>query len=145
MTPPNTEANVSGTFSVPASAYASLTLDKFVVMRVAMSRNSSPEMCSVFEFGEVEDYNVRIVKPLATNILDLTQIQIYPNPVKNVLNITRVEDGSKYTIYSAIGQLVQSGGIFSNKIDVSRLINGIFIINIEAKNGQSAQRKFIKE
>ncbi len=145
MTPPNTEANVSGTFSVPASAYASLTLDKFVVMRVAMSRTSSPEMCSVFEFGEVEDYNVRIVKPLATNILDLTQIQIYPNPVKNVLNITRVEDGSKYTIYSAIGQLVQSGGIFSNKIDVSRLINGIFIINIEAKNGQSAQRKFIKE
>ncbi len=145
IAPANTTSPVTATFNVPADAYASLTNDKYVVMRVAMRRNGSPEMCSTFDNGEVEDYKVRIVKPMPANMMDPNQIIIYPNPTKNILFITKVEDGSKYKIYDSAGRVVQGGSIFSNKIDVSTLINGVFTIDIEAKNGERAQKKFIKE
>jgi hypothetical protein len=102
-------------------------------------------MCSTFANGEVEDYRVRITKAMPNNIMDNNQIIVYPNPAKNTLFITKVKDGAKYKVYSAIGQLVQTGTILSNKIDVSRLINGIFVIDITDTNGESAQKKFIKE
>lgn len=145
IAPANTNTPVTTTFNVPANSFVSLDVDKYVVMRVAMRRNASPEMCSVFDNGEVEDYMVRIVMPLAANIMDPNQITIYPNPTKNTLNITKVQDGSKYKIYDSAGRLAQTGIIYANKIDVSNLINGVFMIDIEAKNGERAQKKFIKE
>lgn len=145
IAPANQNTPVTGTFSVPADAYVSLTNDKYVVMRVAMSRDGSPEMCSTFANGEVEDYRVRITKAMPTNIMDPNQINVYPNPVKNTLFITKVKDGAKYNVYSAIGQLIQSGIVIGNKIDVSKLINGVFVIDITDTNGQAVQKKFIKE
>ena len=145
IAPANQNTPVTGTFSVPADAYVSLTNDKYVVMRVAMSRDGSPEMCSTFANGEVEDYRVRIMKQMPTNILDPNQITVYPNPVKNTLFITKVKDGAKYNVYSSIGQLIQTGVVLGNKIDVSKLINGVFVIDITDTNGDTAQKKFIKE
>lgn len=145
ISPSNQNTPVTGTFNVPSDAYASLSLDKYVVMRVAMRRGGSPEMCSTFDNGEVEDYKVYIKKAIPLNIIDPNLITIYPNPTKNVLNITNVDDGSKFTIYSAIGRLVQNGVIITNKIDVSRLINGVYIIDIETVKGIRVQKKFIKE
>lgn len=145
IAPANQNTPVTGTFSVPADAYVSLTNDKYVVMRVAMSRDGSPEMCSTFANGEVEDYRVRIMKQMPTNILDTNQITVYPNPVKNTLFITKVKDGAKYNVYSSIGQLIQTGVVLGNKIDVSKLINGVFVIDITDTNGDTAQKKFIKE
>ncbi|WP_376747120.1 T9SS type A sorting domain-containing protein, partial [Chryseobacterium binzhouense] len=46
--------------------------------------------------------------------------------------------------YSASGQLISSGIILNNKIDVSRLINGLYVIDIDDVKG-TAQKKFIKE
>ncbi len=145
IAPANQQTPITGTFSVPADAYVSLTNDKYVVMRVAMSRDGSPEMCSTFANGEVEDYRVRITKSMPNNILDGNQINVYPNPVKNTLFITKVKDGAKYNVYSAIGQLIQTGVVLGNKIDVSKLINGVFVIDITDTNGDTAQKKFIKE
>src|SRR5690606_20513473 len=139
IAPANQNTPVTGTFSVPADAYVSLTNDKYVVMRVAMSRDGSPEMCSTFANGEVEDYRVRIMKQMPTNILDPNQITVYPNPVKNTLFITKVKDGAKYNVYSSIGQLIQTGVVLGNKIDVSKLINGVFVIDITDTNGDTAQ------
>ncbi|MFC6269527.1 fibronectin type III domain-containing protein [Frigoriflavimonas asaccharolytica] len=136
---------VTANFNVPSNAFVSLVDNRFVVMRVALSRGSAPVMCGQFQNGEVEDYKVRISKPNAQNLLDANSaVMVYPNPVKNILNITKVKDGTKYKIYNAIGQLVMKGTIFANKVDVSRLINGVFIIEVESPD-DNAQVKFIKE
>ncbi|MCC2589746.1 fibronectin type III domain-containing protein [Chryseobacterium sp. MFBS3-17] len=145
IAPANTNNPAAGTFSVPADAYVSLTNDKYLVMRVAMRRNGSPEMCSTFDNGEVEDYKVRIVKPRPNNIMDNNQVILYPNPVKNILNVTKVKDGATYKVYNSIGQLIQNGAIFSNRMDVSKLISGVYIIDITDTNGETVQKKFIKE
>ena len=145
ISPASTSSPVTATFDVPADAYVSLTNDKYVVMRVALRRNAAPPMCSNFDFGEVEDYKVRISKPFPTNIMNPDAITVYPNPAKNTLFITKVKDGAKFSIYNSIGQLVKASTIFGNKIDVSSLINGVYVIDITDTGGEKAQIKFIKE
>ncbi|WP_378105241.1 T9SS type A sorting domain-containing protein, partial [Chryseobacterium sp. sg2396] len=73
-----------------------------------------------------------------------TDILIYPNPVKTVLNVKNISPKANYKIYNATGQLVSSGIILNNKIDVHALINGIYVIDIDDLKG-TVQKKFIKE
>jgi len=140
---PNTNTTASATFEVPANAYVGST-DKYVVMRVAMAKDGIPVNCTNFDNGEVEDYTVRISKLPAANAVNQDEILIYPNPVKSVLNVKNISKKANYKIYSAAGQLISSGVILNNKIDVSRLINGVYVIDIDDAQG-TAQKKFIKE
>jgi hypothetical protein len=78
------------------------------------------------------------------NVLDPNSINIFPNPVKDVLNITKVKDGAKYKIYDSAGRIVKSGVIIANKINMHSLISGVYIIDVD-NNGETAQKKFIKE
>jgi len=140
----NNEQTVSGTFSVPADAFISMTDYKYVVMRVAMQKDGIPVNCTSFPTGEVEDYTVRITKPIAANPLNQTEILIYPNPVRTVLNVKNISKKANYKIYNAAGQIISSGIILNNKIDVHTLSNGVYVIDIDDAQG-TAQKKFIKE
>ncbi|SQA91983.1 Por secretion system C-terminal sorting domain [Chryseobacterium balustinum] len=140
----NSNSTASATFSVPSDAFISMTNSKYVVMRVAMAKGAIPINCTSFDNGEVEDYTVRISKLPIVNSVNQTDILIYPNPVKSVLNVKNISEKANYKIYSAAGRLVSSGLIVNNKIDVSALISGVYVIDIDDKKG-NAQRKFIKE
>lgn len=84
---------------------------------------------------------------LATNDINGPQkdIQMYPNPVSDVLNITKVSDKATYKIYSAAGQLVKQGNINDGKINVSELVKGGYVIAIEEKGQELFTSKFIKK
>ncbi|SHE48226.1 GEVED domain-containing protein [Chryseobacterium sp. OV279] len=142
--PPNTTSPVTGTFSVPVDAYISMTNYKYVVMRVAMMRDGVPVNCANFANGEVEDYSVRIAKPGVPNSVNQTEILIYPNPVSSVLYVKNISKKAKYKIYNSAGQIIGDGILLNNQINVSKLINGIYVIDIE-DNGVTVQKKFIKE
>ncbi|SIQ18013.1 Por secretion system C-terminal sorting domain-containing protein [Chryseobacterium sp. RU37D] len=144
VAPSNNEQTVSGTFSVPADAFISMTDYKYVVMRVAMQKDGIPVNCTSFPTGEVEDYTVRISKPAIPNSVNQNDILIFPNPVKTILNVKNISKKANYKIYNTAGQVVSSGIILNNKIDVHNLINGVYIIDIEDAQG-TTQKKFIKE
>ena len=141
---PNENPTASSVFSVPSDAFISMSDYKYVVMRVAMSKDGIPVNCTSFDSGEVEDYTVRISKLPVQNSLDQNEIMIYPNPVKSVLNVKNISNKANYKIYTSAGRLVSSGLIVNNKINVSVLVNGLYIIDIEDEKG-TAQKKFIKE
>ena len=142
---PNNSDQATGTFSVPTDAFVSMTDFKYVVMRVALQKDGIPVNCTSFPAGEVEDYTVRISKPIVPNPINQTDILIYPNPVRTVLNVKNISKRANYKIYNAAGQIVSSGIILNNKIDVHALINGVYVIDIEDSAGLTAQKKFIKE
>ncbi|MCJ7932762.1 MAG: fibronectin type III domain-containing protein [Chryseobacterium sp.] len=144
VSPPNTSSPVSGKFSVPADAFVSLTSHKYVVMRVAMQRDGIPVNCIGFSNGEVEDYLVRIYKKPVVNPVDQTDILIYPNPVRTVLYVKNISKKAKYKIYNISGQLIAEGILLNNQINVSKLINSVYVIDIN-DNGKTVQKKFIKE
>ncbi|MDQ0783306.1 GEVED domain-containing protein [Chryseobacterium sp. W4I1] len=142
--PPNTTSPVTGTFSVPVDAYVSMTNYKYVVMRIAMMRDGIPVNCTNFANGEVEDYSVRISKPGIANPVNQTDILIYPNPVSSVLYVKNISKKAKYKIYNSAGQIIGEGILLNNQINVSKLINGVYVIDID-DNGKTVQKKFIKE
>ncbi|ROH96710.1 reprolysin-like metallopeptidase [Chryseobacterium daecheongense] len=142
---PNTTTPVSGTFSVPATAYAG---GKNVIMRVMLTYGAQADNgCEVYPYGEIEDYPVLIQQVLGTNdiIKNNDGIQIYPNPATDVLNVTKVSDKASYKIYGTTGQLVGSGNVNSGKINVSALVKGGYIITIEEKGKDVFTSKFIKK
>ena len=69
---------------------------------------------------------------------------VYPNPVNDVLNIITPTDVKQFDVYSYDGKWIQSFENNSeNKIDVSNLKSGIYLIEIRTADKLQRQ-KFIK-
>jgi len=79
------------------------------------------------------------------NVLN-SQVNIYPNPVENILNI---ENNSYFTItsihiYDSLGRLIVSENNPTRQIDVSNLTSGLFLVKMETDRG-IITKKIIKE
>jgi Leucine-rich repeat (LRR) protein len=103
------------------------------------------------------DYNFPIVTNKATSTFKTLEVQdfefsnyftLYPNPAKEVLNISSNEsiEIKSISIYNTLGQLVLVIPNAENvsKIDVSNLITGNYFIKINSDKGTSSAG-FIKE
>ncbi|MCD9617150.1 reprolysin-like metallopeptidase [Chryseobacterium gleum] len=155
LTQPSTV--VSGNVTIPADAVEGQPLRMRVVAfyvgagtgngNVGLSLPTDYICGDNFDYGEVEDYNVVITGNLATaeTAVKNNGIQIYPNPVSDVLNITKVSDKATYKIYSAAGQLVDKGNINNGKVNVSALVKGGYVITIDDKGIEQFKSKFIKK
>jgi len=75
----------------------------------------------------------------------LTNLEIYPNPANNNLNI-KIDVMSNYSIYSFNGQLLNSGKLQQGKntLDVSELNQGIYFIKIHSNSFKTVQKLIIK-
>lgn len=88
--------------------------------------------------------------PLATNQFEyLNDINLYPNPVKNSLNIAIAasELPDNFTIYNSLGQLIVNKKIISAAdltVDTSGFTTGIYFIKVSKENATKTVR-FIKE
>lgn len=82
---------------------------------------------------------------MATQEVNSNFVQIYPNPVKNTLNISSDSKLNSFKIFDLSGRILKKGNFESgNKtVDVSALINGNYIIEIETDKG-IIRNKFIK-
>ncbi len=74
------------------------------------------------------------------------KIQVYPNPVKNILTINSLEQPiESYKIYTINGQVVQSNSLVTkNQLDISSLISGVYLLEFTSNN-EKQTIKFIKE
>lgn len=59
--------------------------------------------------------------------IDKTNYQIYPNPTNKYLNFATIVD--EISIYSLDGQLIEKYIELNNRIDISHIPNGLYIIN----------------
>jgi hypothetical protein len=73
------------------------------------------------------------------------EVVIYPNPVSNILNIKGFELAS-VQVYSISGtMMISETASYSNRVDVSRLPHGIYVIKMMDVNGRIAIDKFLKK
>ena len=68
--------------------------------------------------------------------------KLYPNPVKNILNIKTNAVIDNVEVYSVMGQKVMS--VNAKTIDVSQLKQGIYLLKIEAGDAKYKSLRFIK-
>lgn len=72
-------------------------------------------------------------------------LQIYPNPVKDFLNIKTDEPISGYEIYSLDGRKLTTGNkVNDSKIDISNFQKGNYLLKVKTKDKEQIA-KFIKE
>jgi hypothetical protein len=97
-------------------------------------------------WGPVFKNAIYIETVLGTNMYTYSKVIMYPNPVKDVLNITFDSTITKVTIHSLIGQEVMGKTINSQEgsIDVNSLASGAYIVKIYADKLVQTL-KFIKE
>ncbi len=85
------------------------------------------------------------VGTLAVSDVNKTKtLQVYPNPVKDILNVTNVTLNSSYEIFNGAGQVVSKGNLGTGKISVNKLSKGVYFINID-DNGTIVKTKFVKQ
>lgn len=74
---------------------------------------------------------------------DIKEITVYPNPANDILNINSKEKIKSIVIYDLSGKRLKTPRP-TNKVDVSTLPVGTYLINVETKDGISTE-KFIKK
>lgn len=83
---------------------------------------------------------------LSVESQNLLELKIYPNPIKNNLNIESKTALSLITIYNTIGKKIKSEKTNQLKLtlNLSGIANGIYILNITDTQGNKTTRKLIK-
>lgn len=95
--------------------------------------------------GKRINFIVELPELLATNEIAKNEINIYPNPVKDQINISTKDKIAKTEIYSLTGQLIKSTKLENNKLDVQNLKSGTYILKIIFENQKEITQKFIKK
>lgn len=129
----------TGNITIPATALTGKTRMRVRLHDSSLTPNSTP--CGTSSYGQVEDYSVNI-GALAVADVKKNNIQVYPNPATDVINISNVSSKTKFEIYNVGGQLVNQGTT-DGKVNVSKLTKGVYILTVES-NGEKSQTKFIK-
>lgn len=80
---------------------------------------------------------------LSVDEFSMNSISIYPNPTTSDLHITMHGNLKEVIVYSVLGKEVLSTP--SKNIDVSRLLNGVYLIIIKDENGNVATKRFVKQ
>lgn len=134
----STTSPATGSITIPSTATVGNTR-----MRVIMRYSTTPTTsCGTFTYGQVEDYTLNIVSSGKGDLLDtkdlMTDIKLYPNPVRDILNISNTTS-EDYKIFDMGGKLINSGKLERGSVNVSNLIKGAYMIQI----GEVSKR-FIK-
>ncbi|WP_223601781.1 T9SS type A sorting domain-containing protein [Chryseobacterium sp. GVT01B] len=88
--------------------------------------------------------SVQNVLAIAEANKENTIISVYPNPVRDILNIQSKNEIIKAEIYDAVGRIISSTNVKGNSIPVYGLSKGNYILKVFTRDHAIVQ-KFIKE
>lgn len=84
---------------------------------------------------------------LSNGSFDNANFTYYPNPVKNVLNLSYNQEISSVEVFNMVGQKVSSNNLNATlgQVDMSQLPNGVYLVKVATANNQSKTIRVIKE
>lgn len=94
-------------------------------------------------FGAGNDDWKQGVDQMVSQKVDLNQISIYPNPIKNVVNFS--EKVKQITVYDLSGKIVKTQKMTLDKLDISSIPTGSYILTGETERGKKFSKEFIKK
>ncbi|QBA21681.1 T9SS type A sorting domain-containing protein [Chryseobacterium indologenes] len=80
-------------------------------------------------FFDINNANISVKNSNEDTAPSSTEIKLYPNPVKNILTLTNTSN-EEYKIYDMSGRLVSGGNLESGTVNVNKLTNGTYVIQI---------------
>lgn len=113
--------------------------------------NDHPDNNRTAEIGEdditLNDTWVAIInKPDAITGKSLENVSVYPNPFSSSLTINNVDNATKVTVSTLLGQQVISKDVNGTmvRVNTSELKDGIYLVNVYANDGTVATIKVVK-
>jgi len=91
-------------------------------------------------------YTITLISSVAANIT--SDIQLYPNPVSDILYIDGLEDNHVLVIRNILGMTVKMADrkeLKNNSLPVGELPAGVYFISVFADKQMAKQMKFVKE
>jgi hypothetical protein len=97
-------------------------------------------------WGPVFKNAIFIESVLANNTFTFTKVIVYPNPVKDILNLSFDKEITNVSIHTLLGQEVFNKNINANEgtVDVSNLSVGTYLVKVTSNDGVKTL-KIIKE
>ena len=107
---------------------------------------ATPNPCFSGSYGVTIDFSVNIDILNSTSFFNDKNFTYYPNPVKNVLNLSYTKNISNVTVFNLLGQQISTKAVNANqsKIDMSNLASGTYLVKVTADN-QVKTIKVIKQ
>ncbi|MCD4734799.1 MAG: T9SS type A sorting domain-containing protein [Bacteroidales bacterium] len=130
----------SGTIAVGASEDVDVTfdataLDPGLYEATIVVNNNDPNNSQV---------DVDVTLDVITGIIEMekTAVMIYPNPVSDYLNISSDDNIIKVELVNLMGQVIYTQLVDNNNhnINLSNVMNGVYIIKVDTKNGTVTRR-----
>jgi uncharacterized repeat protein (TIGR01451 family) len=90
------------------------------------------------------NYITTIQNPLGNDQFEVENLSIYPNPVKDVLQFKCDKKIAKVEVFDIAGRILSSNSITENKLDLSDLKIGHYILKLFTEEG-TLSAKIIKE
>lgn len=96
-------------------------------------------------YGQAEDYTVNVGAKLAVSSATKSQLSVYPNPVKEVLNINSNDQKvTQVAFYSIDGKLVKTINQDVKNINVNDLPKGVYLVKVKSSDTEKSF-KVVKE
>lgn len=140
----------TGNITIPAGAQLGETRFRLVKAYESNSWMGTLENLpcpSGWFIGQAEDYTLKI-QPESLSTTEVSKeksanVQLYPNPTTNSVNIRMKEGLVKYEIYNISGQKLLEGN--SLTISMDSFVPGTYLIKIQTKNQKLVTEKIIKK
>ncbi|MFD2942281.1 T9SS type A sorting domain-containing protein [Flavobacterium notoginsengisoli] len=126
--------------------------DKVGVRSVTLQNNGKILVSGSYSSYKKDNFSAFLIRLKGTEVVlsnedfikENKSFSVWPNPVKNTLNINSLQD-SNYSIkiYDLLGRLIYTKENVNTSIDVSSFTSGLYLIKIKAGSGETSQ-KFIK-
>ena len=119
---------LDGSFLMPTTAVLGAHKMRLVTADVL----TTADPCYSGSYGVTLDFTVNITPLLSVNGFDTASFVAYPNPVKDVLNLSYSSEISSVKVINLLGQVVLSQKVenTSTQIDMASLTAGTYIVNI---------------
>jgi hypothetical protein len=136
-----TGANTTSNYIADAYETQSIDLSQFagqekVIVKFAFTSNYGNNIW-------IDNINISN-QPAGIEENEDNSIAIFPNPAKDVLNITSEKAINQIDVYDVNGKLVKSYTNVNNTINVKDLATGVYMLNITTEDGQ-VSKKIVKE
>jgi hypothetical protein len=151
ITNPNTVEFIFENIQLPFNnatndGYVSFKIKTKSTLTIGNSFSNTAKIYFDYNFPIITNtYTTTVQNVLATNEINKgnNDITIYPNPVKDLLNIQSKNEIVKAEIYDATGRILRTTSLNNNIINVSDLTKGNYVIKLSTKDKIMTQ-KFIK-
>jgi hypothetical protein len=137
------------TFSPTLSAWNSLNIPLSDFIGLTSKAHMAQYIFSGAPSGKVFIDNIYFYNgtpTLAINASEESKLQLYPNPVKDNLNINASAGMKLIEVRNLVGQLVKNISVSETQmsVDMSDLNSGNYIVSIQLENGKIATQKIVK-